>query len=258
MEVRVLGPIEVYNGHKLAIGGPHQRRILAALAAQPGEVISLDRLVDITWSGEKMPKQAERNVRTYVHRIRQGLGDDLADRLVTAAPGYALHIGPDELDAARFESACAEADRLAGRGDDSGALARLDEVLSTWRGEPYAEFADEDWVRTEAARLTEIRVTAIEARCRLLIDLGRAADALSALDSLIEEHPLREGPRALQMKALYQSGRQAEALRAFQDFREYLIDEAGVTPTDELVELDRQIAIGDLADSSSGWPDSGL
>ena len=64
MELRVLGPIEIHNGHKLAIGGPRQRRIVAALAMHEGEVLSIDRLVDITWADEDLPKQAERNVRT--------------------------------------------------------------------------------------------------------------------------------------------------------------------------------------------------
>jgi DNA-binding SARP family transcriptional activator len=251
VQLRVLGPIEIYNGHKLAIGGPRQRRIIAALAVQPGEVVSLDRLVDIIWAGEEMPKQAERNVRTYVHRIRQALGDDLADRLETAPPGYVFRLKADELDAGRFERSYAEAGRLRDRGDSDGALVRIEEALDLWRGDPYAEFGAESWARVEATRLVEIRVSALELRCQVHLDLNRAPEALAELGALIADHPLREGPRALYMQALYRSGRQAEALRAFQGFRDYLIDEAGVTPTDDLVELDRSIASGDLPHSGS-------
>ena len=76
MDVRVLGPVGVYDGHDLAIGGGQHRRIVAALAIRAGEVVSVDRLVDVMWPGGEMPQQPERNIRTYVSRIRWSLGDE--------------------------------------------------------------------------------------------------------------------------------------------------------------------------------------
>ncbi|MGI9624735.1 MAG: protein kinase domain-containing protein, partial [Acidimicrobiales bacterium] len=247
MDVRVLGPIEVHGDHKLAIGGPRQRRIVAALAMHAGEVVSVDRLAEIAWADEVVPEQAERNVRTYVHRIRTAMGPDLADRFETSAPGYVLRLEPGELDARRVEDGLSRASRLAERGDHEGALAKIDDALDGWRGAPYAEFADEDWARAEVARLTERRASALELRADSFLALNRGADAVAELEGLIEEFPLRERRRALLMRALYQSGRQAEALRVFQEFRAYLIDEAGVTPSDDIVELDRAIASGSLS-----------
>ncbi|MGI9624345.1 MAG: protein kinase domain-containing protein, partial [Acidimicrobiales bacterium] len=247
MEIRVLGPIEVHaNDSAVSVGGPRQRRIVAALAMQPNEVVSVDRLADITWAGEELPQHSERNVRTYVHRIRTAVGEDLAPRFATAAPGYLLNVEAGELDATRFEAECARGGRLHDRGDSQGAVAALDEALEMWRGVPYAEFADEEWSRTEVSRLIEVRAAALEVRCEALLHQGRGSEALPTLDALVSEHPLRERPRALQMQALYQGGRHAEALRAFQDFREYVIEEAGVDPTDDLVALDRSIAAGTL------------
>ena len=102
MDVRVLGPIEVHHGHQLAIGGPRQRRILAALTMHRGEVVSADRLIDITWDGEP-PDQPASNLKTYVYRLRNGLGSELAQRVVTSPPGYRLDLQADELDAGRFQ-----------------------------------------------------------------------------------------------------------------------------------------------------------
>lgn len=109
----------------------------------------------------------------------------------------------------------------------------------------FAEFADEGWCRPTASRLEELRLTAEEQRCQALLDLGRHGDATAELERLVAEHPLRDRFRGQLMLALHRSGRQVEALRAFQAYRHYLADEAGLEPTGELVELDQRIAISD-------------
>ena len=245
MDVRVLGPVGVYDGHDLAIGGGQHRRIVAALAMRAGEVVSVDRLVDVMWPGGEMPQQPERNIRTYVSRIRSSLGTMHADRLETVTPGYVLHVSPDELDAQRFDDECAVAGRCLEHDDFDGAIERVTAAMAWWRGRPYAEFADEAWARAEVTRLEELRVSALEVRCSALLELGRPGEAVPELETLISEFPLREHPRELYMRALASSGRHAEALRSFRSFREELIDEIGIGPSDELVELDRRIARGD-------------
>jgi serine/threonine protein kinase/WD40 repeat protein len=246
MQVRVLGPIEVIDNHRLAIGGPRQRRIMAALAMHAGEVVSVDRLADIAWAGEEPPASAPTNVRSYVNRIRDGLGD-LADRLVTSAPGYVLDLADGELDATELVTAAAAADQAAARADLDAAIAHTDRAIDLWRGRPYAEFADEEWARAEVQRLDEVRLHALELRCDALIELGRPERALEELDVLVAEQPYRERLRRLQMLALYHCRREPEALRVFQEFRSILADEVGVSPSTELVELDRQIIEHDPA-----------
>ena len=132
-----------------------------------------------------------------------------------------------------------------GDGEPSERIVALtDHALELWRGQPLEQFAHEDWARSEATRLEDLWAVALEQRCEALIDLRRYAECLNDAASLIDRHPLRERPRALQMLALYNDGRQAEALRAYQDYRRFVIDEAGVDPSPELVELDRAIATG--------------
>ncbi|MGI9624381.1 MAG: protein kinase domain-containing protein, partial [Acidimicrobiales bacterium] len=253
MELKVLGSVEVFNGRRLAVGGPNQRRILAALAVRPGEVVSTDRLIDITWGDGAHPSRAEHNVVTYVSRIRTGLGEELAPRLATRAPGYVLLLDEGELDADRFERLVAGAARSLAANELERAVDSIDEALKLWRGQPYGEFCHDEFARAEVARLDELHTNALEIRCEMLVRLKRNAEALGILESLIEAAPLRETPRRLQMLAFYQSGRQVEALRAFQTFRQQLLDDVGVTPIEDLVSLDRSISANESpADLGTG------
>jgi len=104
MQVRLLGPIEVDG---VALGGPTQRRIVAMLALEAGDVVSVDRLVDATWADGKAPELAERNVRTYIPRLRVAFGSGGADRIETVPPGYRLHLEKRELDTRHFEELAA-------------------------------------------------------------------------------------------------------------------------------------------------------
>ena len=89
----------------------------------------------------------------------------------------------------------------------------LREALALWRGDAYAEFADEDWARPEAQRLEELRLVAHERLVEAELACGRAAEMIPEIESLAGEHPLREAFRAQLMIALYRAGRQADALR---------------------------------------------
>ena len=135
----------------------------------------------------------------------------------------------------------AEARRLS--GDD--AVAVYDAALGLWAGRAFGDDGDEGWLRPVAARLDELRLLAQEERAEQLIECGRHGDAVIDLEGLVAEQPLRERFVGLLMRALYLSGRQAEALRAFQRFRDYLADETGLVPSDALVELERRITVGD-------------
>ena len=164
MDLRVLGPVEVHDGYRRAIGGPRQRRILAVLAVHRGEVVSVGALVELCWPGRAPPAKAEANIRTYVHRLRAGMGEELGRRIVTTGGGYLLEAADDEIDAARFEHLIDRADRLLERHDADAALQRLDQALGLWRGDPFGEFVGESWAELEVARLCEVRARAEELR----------------------------------------------------------------------------------------------
>lgn len=248
MQVRLLGQVEAVDpsGQALVLGGPMQRRILAALALRRNEVVSVPYLVDLIWPDGEAPARAAHNVRTYIHRLRSAF-DDEGTRLETVGAGYRLRLGDRELDAARFEQLAGTARRLAATGEVIGALDAIDAAEQLWRGLPIEEFRYEDWAVVDVTRLRELHIEVRTLRAEALTDAGRSPDAIAVLEGLIHDEPLRERPRALLMRALHTSGRHADALRAFQDFRRSLIEETGIEPSQELVELDRAIAVGQLA-----------
>jgi DNA-binding SARP family transcriptional activator len=227
LEFRILGPLEVWDGEKtLELGGQRQRAVLALLAIHVGEVVPSERLITYLW-GESPPPTAATSLQNAVSQLRKALGADVVE---TRAPGYALKADREAVDARRFEqlvneARTAEVDRRA---------SLVGEALQLWRGPPLADFSYEGFAQNEAARLEELRLTALEERIEALLELGGAAELVGELEQLVRENPLRERPRGQLMLALYRSGRQAESLQAYQDARKMLVDELGIEPTPSL------------------------
>jgi len=230
LEFRILGPIEVRsNGEALPLGGPKQRALLAVLLVDAGRAVSTDRLIDALW-GEHPPKTAGTSLQNFVSQLRKLLGPDV---LVTKPPGYLLRIEPGRLDAGRARTLAADAKAAP----PDKRVAKLREALALWRGPPLGEFAFEAFAQSEIGRLEELRLAVLEDRIDADVEAGRHAEVVGELEALVEEHPLRERFREQLMLALYRSGRQAEALDAFQQGRRVLVEELGIDPSPRLQQL---------------------
>ena len=155
-----------------------------------------------------------------------------------------LQVGPDELDSARFERLVAE-----GRGlidvDPGAASMALGEGLGLWRGRPYSDVMYESYAQPEIGRLEEVRLEAVELRIDADLQRGLAAELIGELESLARQHPMRERFTEHLMVALYRSGRQAEALRAFGRLRTHLGEELGIEPSVSLQALEERIVVAD-------------
>jgi DNA-binding SARP family transcriptional activator len=244
MEFRVLGPLEVWDeGRELSLGGFKPRALLAVLLLHPNEVVPADQLIDELW-GEDAPEGARASLRVNVSRLRKALPQDV---LTTRSPGYAIRLGPDELDLHRFERLVEEGRGLLSHGLVADASQRLRDALSLWRGPALAEFMYERFAQAAITRLQEIRLAAVELRIDTDLALGRHAELVGELEALVAEHPLRERLRGHLMTALYRSARQAEALDAYQDARRALADELGIDPSPALQELERAVLRQDPA-----------
>ena len=244
MEFRILGPLEVWDGgSEVSLAGPKPRALLAVLLLHPNEVVPADRLIDLLW-GEDSPEDAAAALRVNVSRLRKALAPDV---LTTRSPGYVIRVEPDELDLHRFERLVDEGRSLLARGLAADATERLRDALSTWRGAALVDFAYESFAQAAITRLEEIRLAAVELRIDADLQLGRHDELVGELEGLVAEHPLRERLRAYLMTALYRSGRQAEALDAYQDARRALVDGLGIDPSPALQELEQAILRQDPA-----------
>lgn len=263
MEIRILGPLEVTDGTgPLELGGPHQRALLARLAVASNRAVAIDVLIDNLW-GLQPPGGAKQALQAHVSRIRKALGD--AGRLVARPPGYLLHLGADELDAARFETLLGRARAAVGEGDLDAATRLWAQAEECWRGPALAEFGDYPFAQAEAARLSELRLGAIEARVEVELELGHHGELVAELEALVGEHPYRERLWAHLMLALYRGGRQADTLAAYQRVRAVLGAELGLAPSIELVRLEEAVLLqkpelawvpppAAVAPSASPWP----
>ncbi|MEV4090691.1 BTAD domain-containing putative transcriptional regulator [Streptosporangium saharense] len=224
---RALGPFQARHGDTVIdLGGQRQMAVLARLLVAGGRAVPVSMLIDELWPGEP-PAQALSTVQGYVSRLRRALEPGRAPReeaevLVSAPPGYALRAEARQVDAWRFE------DAVKTEGDPATVWQRLGEALALWRGPALAEFSDLPWAVTEAGRLEELRLIALERRADAGLALGRSGALVADLEAHVSAHPLREEAWRLLALALYRGGRQGDALGALRRARTTLREELGL------------------------------
>src|SRR5919204_376836 len=215
LQFSILGPLEVWrDGAVVDLGARKRRAVLALLLLNANRVVPTQRLIDELW-GDTPPETARSALQVYVAGLRKALGGE-ASALRTTAPGYVLNVEPGALDLDRFTALRAEAQAAV---DDERRAGLLREALELWRDTPLADLSEEPFAATAVGRLEEQRLEALEQRIEADLALGRHASLVPELEALVADHPYRERLRALLMLALYRSGRQADALRAYQTAR---------------------------------------
>ncbi|WP_433230218.1 BTAD domain-containing putative transcriptional regulator [Actinomadura formosensis] len=244
---RVLGPLEVTDaaGTPIVVGSGKLRALLTLLIADAGRVVSVDRLVDRLWSGDP-PASAVGTLQVYVSQARRLLDPSRRTRtatgaIVTRPPGYLLDAADGEVDTGLFAALVADGERLVERAAHAAALEAVDRALALWRGRPFADVAEDPDLAGHAEAMMELRLRALDCRAAALLGCGRPDLAAATAETLVREQPLRERYWARLMLAAYRDGRQADALKAYQDCRRLLDEELGLIPGPELAGLQSAI-----------------
>lgn len=250
LDFRVLGPLEVRReGELVRIPAPRQRALLGFLLLRANEPVPQEELIDQLW-GESAPPTARASLQNQVHALRKLLGPEALER---QPGGYVLHVEAGELDLERFERLVAE----ARRAEPKEKAAKLRTALALWRGAALVEFPSEPFAQPEITRLEEERLTALEDRIDVDLELGEDAALVPELESLVDRYRLRERVWGQLMLALYRAGRQADALAAYRRAHHTFVDELGVEPGVALRELQRAILVQDPAlddaEHRPGW-----
>ncbi|WP_169813071.1 AfsR/SARP family transcriptional regulator [Nocardia jejuensis] len=254
--ILVLGPLQVIlDGSATTIGGRVQRALLGRLVLARGQAVSAGRLIEDIWQGAP-PRSAGSILQVQVHNLRHVLEPDRPRRapatvLVSESSGYALRLKTEEVDAWRFEELLREFEVAArdhrNAPDPDTRLRMMDAALASWRGSAYESFDDARWVSAEIARLTDLRLRAIELRARAALELDRPAEVVIDLRRAAAEYPDREETCQLLAIAQYRLGQQAEALATLRNTRAVLLRELGVDPGPRLQELETAILTQDPA-----------
>jgi predicted ATPase/DNA-binding SARP family transcriptional activator len=227
---------------EIEVHGTVRRRLLTRLLVSANRPVPVDRLKDDLWEGEP-PESAASTLKSHVSLLRKSLG---ADRVSHRAGAYILTVEEDELDILVFERRSAAGREALRAGDRRAAADELSAALDLWRGPALSEVADTTWGQPEAVRLEEERAATLECWLQARLELGDSHELIAPAEAAVAEHPLREGLWAKLITALYLSGRQADALRAYQRLREILGEELGINPSRELVVLEGAILRQDV------------
>ncbi|MBO2445895.1 winged helix-turn-helix domain-containing protein [Actinomadura barringtoniae] len=237
----LLGALEIrLDGRPVTIAAGKARAVVAALLLHANQPVSLETLVDCIW--EEPPRSARTVLHSLVLRLRRAFGEH--DVIRTQESGYVIQVEPGELDLDRFQALLADAEQARKDEQPAAEHTHLSAALGLWRGPALADIPSESLRIGEAERLQELKFAALSRRIDLDLMLGRYSEIVGELRRLTRAHPLREGLWAQLMRALYGSGRQADALAVYQDVRQELTTELGIEPGSELQELHQAILAG--------------
>ena len=248
LKISLLGPLRIIRqGSELELSGPKRRTLLIFLALNLDTPVSRYRIVEALWPRRQTGRE-EATLQVHISRLRDLLEvsrEGEPEVLVTHGSDYMLAGDAVDLDIASFY-------HLIGRGrslleeEPAVALRMFDEALGLWRGRPLQDVEYEDFAQEEIRRLTSDRTEAIENRAEALVELNRDLEAIPDLETLIRDEPTRERPAGLLMRALYRTGRQAEAMRVFRRHSRHLA-ERGLEPSPQITFLEERILQHDPA-----------
>ncbi|WP_282701828.1 BTAD domain-containing putative transcriptional regulator [Streptomyces sp. CC219B] len=239
---QLLGPLKAeIDGQSVVLTG-RQRALCSVLLLHTNHVVSVQRIVELLWE-DRPPQAGAARVRALVAEVRRALGQAGSALLETCKPGYVMRAARSDLDVARFEDLIREGTAAQARGGWRMARDAYSHALDLWRGEPLPDLTV-PVAEAERQRLGELRMVAFEGAAAAQLELGDLGEAIAGLRWFTSEHPLREHPHALLMRALHQDGRTAEALEVYAALRRRMIDELGMEPSDELAALHHHLLGG--------------
>jgi DNA-binding SARP family transcriptional activator len=244
LEFRVLGPVEALaDGVPVSIAGRKARTLLLLLLVRQGGFVPTDTLIEELWEGSP-PRTPENTLQVYVSQLRKALGNDV---VVSRESAYGLAVDPGQIDTVRFERLASAAGQALAAGDPARAAALFRDALALWRGPVFGGALVEGALALEALQLDELRRAVVEDRFEAELGLGRGDELVADLRAAAADDPLRERLQAQLMLALYRSGRQVEALDAYQEARRQLDESLGLEPSRMLQDLQRAILAQDPA-----------
>jgi DNA-binding SARP family transcriptional activator len=243
MRYEILGSLRVTeDGVSSFISAPKVEAVLAVLLMRAGQVVVTDEIITEIWGGSA-PRRAMAAVHVYVSELRKFLrgAKRAGEVVITRAPGYLLHLGPDEFDLNIFNQLMAAGREHCRTGRHEQAVRCLSQALSLWRGPALDRICLGPMAEIFAASLAEAKLECAEMLTNSQLILGHHRELIGPLSSLTRENPLRETFHQQLMIALYRSDRQADALRVYHLARTTLREELGLEPCHALQQVQAAI-----------------
>ena len=246
LRIDLLGELRWAIGDaEIQLAAPMHRALLAILAVNANAVVSTDQIIDEIW-GATATDGTRTTLQSYISVLRREARDAGRDDLIeTRSPGYVLRLDEDELDLRAFRRLVAIA-RQTARGPERERALR--DALELVRGTVLPDLIHLDTVRVLATDVADQWRWLVQEVVEIDLAAGRAAECVPLVRTVVEAIPLEERMWGLLMRCLYRAGRQADALRAYQELRELLVDQLGVEPSTEIQAIERDILDGSIGD----------
>lgn len=258
VDIRLLGHLDVSDssGRPLDVPGDRQRALLALLALAYPRPVTSRRLIEELWDGSDTI--GETNLQVVVSRLRKAMG---SKTVATVSGGYQLDVPTGSIDVDRFRQNTKRGRQLLTLGHPGQAAEAFRQGLAQWRGQALSDLQDFRFAAATDVTLESERIDVVEWLMEAELEAGDHHLVVGELAGLAESHPTRERLWFLLMLALYRSGRQAEALRAYDRVRKMLGEELGLEPSPELADLEERILLHDPSligdalehDAEQGW-----
>ncbi|MFD8109721.1 BTAD domain-containing putative transcriptional regulator [Streptomyces microflavus] len=254
MRFKVLGSLEVLSDdEQVVIRGVQQRSLLGMLLLRADSVVSTGEIMATLWGADR-PATARKMVQNSVAGLRRtfhraATAEDAADRVVlkTALPGYLLQINREQLDLTQFHELVTLGRARLAACDWDAASRLLRQALALWRGPALADVVDSGITWPELTALRGNRLAVHEDCIQAELALDRDRELIGELETLLEAEPTRERLVAQLMVALYNCGRQPEALARYRRTRDLLAHRFGLEPGHDLQRLQHAILSHDPA-----------
>ncbi|MFV9633373.1 BTAD domain-containing putative transcriptional regulator [Mycobacterium neumannii] len=238
---RLLGDIGAdIDGERVDVGHARQRAVLVAMLIDLNRPVPSDQLIYRVWADEP-PYRARNALAAYVSRLRAVIGHSGGVDIKRESGGYILLADPMTVDLYRFSHLTNQARAAVDPVEADELFAR---ALQLWRGSPFVTL-DTPWLNEVRNSLHAERLVVALDRNDTALRVGRHAELLPELTTMLAEHPLDERLAAQLMLAQYRCGRQADALETFRAMRERLVDELGADPSPALQQVHMQLLEGD-------------
>ncbi|WP_169313897.1 AfsR/SARP family transcriptional regulator [Stackebrandtia nassauensis] len=243
VDIRLLDGVEMLrDGVSVAAGYPRQRMVLAALAVEVGRVVRPETLMARIWDGP-VPESAVNSVQSYISRLRKLFEGVEGTNIERRFGGYVLATEPETVDLHRSRNLIAKARATV---DDDVADRLYGEALGLWRGEAFAGCGTAWFDGVRASLAAEFHRAGLDHN-DVLLRLGRHDELVTVLPDSVRGHPFDERLTGQLMLALFQAGRQTEALEHYARLRDRLVEQLGNDPGPELREVHRRILVGDAS-----------
>ncbi|MER5644357.1 BTAD domain-containing putative transcriptional regulator [Streptosporangium sp. NPDC002524] len=243
MRFQVLGDVTIVADEgPVPLSSYRQEQLLALLVCARGRIVTAETLIDALW-GERLGPRAGKNLRVLVHRLRRTL--DAPERIRHDRSGYTLSARPEEVDAWHFADLAERARRTLNEGKPEAASVLQREALALWNGRAFSGLDGVAQLAEAAERLEQDRRRLLTERIDTDLALGRHAEVIPELLSMVAEDPLVESTTARLMVAMHRAGLRTEALETYRRTRAVLADELGLEPGPQLRALEQAILRGD-------------